>query len=470
MTAQAVRAALQAGQFSAQVYGEALLARCAAFGTLNALAWLEPEAVLRQARDADRARAAGEPVGSLAGLPVVVKDNIDTPGFPTSAGNAWLRSCLPDTAAPVWQALAGQGAILLGKANMHELAAGGTSNNPVFGRVGNPVSPGRIAGGSSGGTAAAIAAGLAPLGLGTDTSGSLRTPASFCGIAALRPTTAGERAYSAQGIVPLVAALDTAGPMARSVADLVLLHGAITARSPSMPPAPEGLRLGVPRSYFWDRLQAPVDQLCRMALGRLQDAGIACIELDLGELAEEAVHWQIELGRAGRLRDLRAFLAQRLPGVDLREFIGAIRSEDVRALYLDSPASAQAEAPILREHLPRLRRRYQHLLDTHCLDAIAYPCVPVAAPLEAQARGRPDDVIELHGQSVALGLALARNARFAAALGAPALVLPAGRSEEGLAIGLELAARLGDDGRLLALGQTVEAVLASHRQKTPKFE
>lgn len=460
LTARAALAALRAGGLSAQAYCEALLARCAALGSLNALTWLDPEAVMRQARAADRARAAGEPSGFLAGLPVVVKDNIDTPGFPTSAGNAWLRSGLPDGAAPVWQALAGQGAILLAKANMHELAAGGTSHNPVFGRVGNPISPGRIAGGSSGGTAAAIAAGLAPVGLGTDTSGSLHTPASFCGIAALRPTTASARAYSAQGIVPLVAALDTAGPMARDAADLALLHGAIAARPP-VPPKPAGLRLGVPRRYFWDGLQSPVERVCGAALRSLQDAGIECIELDMGDLAVEAVRWQIELGRAGRLRDLRVFLAQRLPGVDPRDFIHAIRSEDVRAIYLDSPADARGEAPILHEHLPRLRQLYRHLMDAHHLDAVAYPCVPVVAPPVEQARGLPGDVIELHGQSVALGMALARNARFAAALGVPALVLPAGRSGEGLAVGLELAARPGDDDRLLALGRTLEAILAA---------
>ena len=179
LSAHAVARAFAAGE-SAEQHCGALLAASQAQPDLCAWTWQDADAVLAQARAADLARARNEPLGLLAGVPIAVKDNIDTLGVATSAGNALLRANLPMAHATVWANLAAQGAILLGKTNMHELAAGATSRNPLYGNVVNPMCPDRIAGGSSGGTAAVVAAGLAPAGLGTDTSGSIRTPASAC--------------------------------------------------------------------------------------------------------------------------------------------------------------------------------------------------------------------------------------------------------------------------------------------------
>ncbi|VTU23791.1 Mandelamide hydrolase [Variovorax sp. PBL-H6] len=439
------------------------LERCETHRNLNAMTWQAAPALLEQARKLDRALAAGEAAGRLAGLPVVVKDNIDTPGFPTSAGNAWLRCDLPPGPAPVWRALEQAGALLLGKANMHELAAGATSNNPVFGRVRNPRAIDRIPGGSSGGTAAAIAAGLAPAGLGTDTSGSLRTPAAFCGIAALRPSIGPARAYSLEGIVPLVAAFDTAGPMARSVDDLILLHEVISGKKVGPPPDAGALRIGVPRGGLWEALAPAVDAVCAAALERFRAAGVALVEFDAGALVSEAVHCQVALGSLRRRRELRAWLAARGHEIPFDAFVDAIRSRDVRAIHVADADSdhdrAAGQAVALTRYLAVLGRRWLALMDCHALDAIAYPTTPVTAPSASEARGEPDDSIVHLGARVPLGAIVSRNARFAAALGLPALALPAGYSPDGLPVGIELAARRGDDEALLALGLQMSLAL-----------
>jgi indoleacetamide hydrolase len=196
-----------------------LLRICKASGDLNALTWMSEEKLLESARRSDLARTRGEALGPLAGIPVVVKDNIDTIGFPTSAATSSLKDNHPTGNAPIVDALEARGAYVFAKANMHELAGGGMSSNPVFGPVRNPYDRARVAGGSSGGTAAAIAARMAPIGLGTDTAGSVRIPSAFCGTVGLRPTSVGGKRYSSDGIVPLALDLDTAGPMARCVAE-----------------------------------------------------------------------------------------------------------------------------------------------------------------------------------------------------------------------------------------------------------
>ena len=184
-------------------------------------------------------------MGALHGLPILIKANIATANVPTSAGTPALRDYRPASDAPVVARLFSAGAILLGKTNMHELAYGITSNNGAFGAVHNPYNPALIPGGSSGGNGAAIAARMCPAGLGTDTGGSVRIPAALCGIVGLRPTVG---RYSGAGIVPLSRTMDTAGPMARSVEDLVLLDSVITGQNaPVQPAALRGLRLGAAR-------------------------------------------------------------------------------------------------------------------------------------------------------------------------------------------------------------------------------
>ena len=223
--------AIRRGDISAEALAAALLKRAESLAALNAFTALEPARALEAARAADRARSAGAPLGPLHGVPIALKDNIDTADLPTSAGTPLLRDHRPRRNAAVAQALFGAGAILFGKAGMHELAFGITSNNAAFGAIRNPYDHSRIPGGSSGGSGAAVGARILPASIGSDTGGSVRIPAAFCGVFGFRPTL---QRWSQAGIVPIAATRDTAGPLARCVADLALLDAVVTGVAPQL--------------------------------------------------------------------------------------------------------------------------------------------------------------------------------------------------------------------------------------------
>lgn len=226
-------AAIRAGDISAQSLVDALLDRCTRAASLNAFISLDPDAVRNAARSADQQRQRGERLGPLHGVPIALKDNFDTADFTTTAGTPALAAHRPTRNAAVVQRLLDAGALILGKANMQELAFGPTSNNAAFGPVRNPYDRSRIPGGSSGGTAALVAARLAPAGLGTDTGGSVRVPASLSGVVGFRPTTL---RWPQDGIVPISHTRDTAAPIARCVADCALLDGIVTGGPTSLTP------------------------------------------------------------------------------------------------------------------------------------------------------------------------------------------------------------------------------------------
>lgn len=276
-------AAIRAGDISAQSLVDALLDRCTRAASLNAFISLDPDAVRAAARSADQQRQRGERLGPLHGVPIALKDNFDTADFTTTAGTPALAAHRPTRNAAVVQRLLDAGALILGKANMQELAFGPTSNNAAFGPVRNPYDRSRIPGGSSGGTAALVAARLAPAGLGTDTGGSVRVPASLSGVVGFRPTTL---RWPQDGIVPISHTRDTAAPIARCVADCALLDGIVTGGPTSLAPINlEGLRLGVPRGHFWDDLDAEVEAILADALARLAAAGVVLVEGDMVDVA-----------------------------------------------------------------------------------------------------------------------------------------------------------------------------------------
>jgi len=271
------------GALSAERYAAALLERCAAQRALNAFITLEPERVLAAARACDARRRDGRPTGALHGLPIAVKDSINTADYPTTSGTAALRRFRPPGDAAVVAALRAAGAIVLGKTNLHELSFGWTSNNEVFGPVRNPYGRGCIAGGSSGGSAAAVAARLTPLGLAEDTEGSIRVPAALCGIAGFRPTTG---RYPNAGAAPISPQFDQVGPLARRVADLQLFDAALTGEATPAPPAAlAGVRLAVVRDYWFESLHPEVERVAGAALVRLAAAGVELLEAPLPGLA-----------------------------------------------------------------------------------------------------------------------------------------------------------------------------------------
>src|SRR5579859_4400198 len=269
-------ARMSQGALTSERYAQALLARCQSAHALNAFITLDPARVLEAARARDRERHAGAKPGLLFGLPIPVKDSVNTRDYPTSGGTPALRGFRPKEDAPVVAALRAAGAIVLGKTNLHELSFGWTSNNLAFGAVHNPYGPTRIPGGSSGGTGAAIAARMAPLGVAEDTEGSIRVPAALCGIQGFRPTTG---RYSTQGCVPISPLFDQVGPHARNVADLALFDSVVANDWQKLGAAPlAGLRLGVVRDYWFTDLDPEVERLTELALARLKEAGVQVID------------------------------------------------------------------------------------------------------------------------------------------------------------------------------------------------
>ncbi len=388
--------ALCNGEQTAEALAEALLARCAA-SPLNAFISLEADHLRAAARAADQRRRRGERLGPLHGVPLALKDNINTADFPTTAGTPALAAHRPKRNAPIVQRLLDAGAIVFGKTNLQELAYGPTNNNAAFGPARNPYDPTRIPGGSSGGSAAAVAARLAPAALGTDTGGSIRVPAALCGITSMRPTTL---RWPQAGIVPLSHTRDTAGPMARHVADCVLLDGVITGGPTEVTPVPlKGLRLGVPRGYFWEHLDAELATLLEAALARLREAGVVLVEGDVADVAalDAAAGFPILLYET--VIELERYLAEHDTGLDFVSLMAQVKSPSVKqALARLRGADAVSEATYreaLTKHRPALQETYRRYFRERGVAAMVFPTTPLPA-----AKIGEDDEVMLNGAPV----------------------------------------------------------------------
>ena len=448
--------ALAAGALTAEAHVEALLARCLLWQDLNAFASLDPARSRAAARDSDRRRAAGSVAGPLEGLPVLIKDNIDVAGWVTTAGTAALRNHRPGRTAGVAARLLAAGAYVLGKNTMHELAHGITSNNAYSGAVRNPYDTRMIPGGSSGGTAAALAARLGPVGLGTDTGGSVRIPAALCGVAGFRPSTG---RYPTDGIVPISHTRDTPGVMARAVADIELIDRVIApAPAPAAPATLAGCRLGVPRSLFYESLDTELARLVEQALAQLQAAGAVLVEADVTGL--EALNAPV----AGVIsdyefpRDLAAYLASSGSGIALEAVIDALASPDLRQTFAREVRGPAAPSDAAYRHaidvgLPAIQAACRAYFTEHALEAMVFPTTPLpASPIGADAE------VELGGRKVSTFRTYLRNARPATTAGMPGLSLPIGCTAAGLPVGIEFDGPAHSDRRLLALGAAAERV------------
>ncbi len=458
-TAAEAVAGISRGDFSAEEYARALLERCAEAASLNAFITLEPEKVMAAARQRDQERRSGTRHGPLLGLPVPIKDSISTRDYPTTAGTQGLRGFRPCTDAAVVKRLRDAGAIVLGKTNLHELSYGWTSHNEVFGPVRNPYDPQRIAGGSSGGTAATVAAGMSPLGVGEDTNGSIRIPAALCGVCGLRPTTG---RYPNEGCVPLTPLFDQVGPMARTVADLALFDSVMTDDPrPILPQSLRGVRLGVIREYYYSDLDREIDAATSVALARLRREGVVLVELQFPELA--AVHAQLTYPVIAH--DAPAAIAQYLrdygAGVSFEQLI-AQASPEIRAGFQAVMAggvdfvSDVRYSLVVQQEIPALRRRFQEHFSRSSLSGLIFPATRVP-PLPV---GRDAEVL-IGDRKISTFTALARNITPTGTVGLPGLVLPAGLTQSGLPVGIELDAPAGADRALLAIGMAVARVLGS---------
>ncbi|HEX2029989.1 MAG TPA: amidase [Actinomycetota bacterium] len=409
----------------------------------NAFSQLHPEGAIAEAAARAEDVARGRPMGPLHGVPVAVKDLFDVAGWETTGCCAAYRGRLAERDADAVAALRRAGAVILGKTNQHELAAGGTNLVSACGATANPWDRARMTGGSSGGSAAAVAARVVPLALGTDTGGSLRIPASLCGTVALKPT---HGALSLRGVMPLAPSMDTVGPMTTSALDAALAFSALGGRPAAADDEASAAAAGgvvVPDGTF----VAPVDPQVRAAVeaaGRaLAEAGARVVRAR-GDLRYDPEDWERLAWPAlyeahGQLLDRPEPL-----GGPTRRFL-----EYGRALRPEERLGAERRAVALRDAFLRL------LGDA---DAILAPATPVAAPSSHERRVRLEDGTVLDAIRGGVSL-LTRPVNMA---GLPALSLPAGFTAEGLPVGIQLIGRAGGEGALLRLGVAYQRVTDHH--------
>lgn len=460
LTAAEAAQQICAGTLSSEALTRAYIERAKSRPELNAFITLDEQGALAAARAADRAVAAGAHCGLLQGVPVVVKDNMNVAGLPTTGGTPALKRFVPRLYAPVTWRLKKQGAVVLGKTNMHELAFGISGYNLAYKTgpepgVRNAYDSTRIAGGSSSGTGAAIGARLAPAGLGTDTGGSVRIPCAVNGCTALRPTVG---RYPQAGIVPISHTRDTAGPMALSVTDLVLMDRAIGGGGAVRPAALGKVRLGVAK-VFYQNLDADTQAAMDSALEKMKQAGVTLVEVDLPKLFElnGAVGFPVALYEA--YDDMVRFLARNRTGVTIVELAEQIASPDVKGTYqglvlprkLPGPKNTVVDAKpaydaAIHKGRPALIRYYNDAFRKHRIDALVFPTVPQVA-----IASNPDS------SSLKNFLLFIQNTDPGSNAGLPGLTLPVALGATSkLPVGIELDGPAHSDRRLLAIGLALE--------------
>ena len=441
----------------ARARAEACLAAIARLdGTLRAFITPMPDAARVQASLADAAAREGRSLGPLHGMVVALKDCIDVAGVRGTAGSRFFADRVSPADATVVARLRAAGATIVGTANLHEFCFGGTTQNAHWGACRNPWDTTRIPGGSSGGSAVAVASGMAEAALGTDTGGSIRGPCSITGVTGLRPSVG---AVPCTGIFPVSPPLDTCGPMARSAADVALVFSAIAGHDPADPfsearEPPEamrrlsagvaGLRVGIPRNHYFDGAPAAIAQAALDAARVLERLG-ARLEDIVVQGAEDAPAnvQRIIFADASALH--RGRLASD-PGL----FDPLVRERLRPGLAL--PATELADALRWRERFIHSTRR---MLATD-VDLVLSPMVATEVPRADDARG-----------IVAVSAAIMRNAWGWAAAGVPALALPCGFSPDGMPIGLQLAAGHWRDDVVLRAGHAYQRCTDWHMRLPP---
>lgn len=451
LNARQTAAAIRTKKISAAAYAKAFITQAEKWQSLNAFITFSPEQLLKDARHVDERLARGEKLGPLAGLPIIVKDCIDTVSYPTTSGTPALKHYQPGQNAPALQRLLDAGAIIAGKANMHELAYGTTSNNGYTGAVHNPYDQDMISGGSSGGPAAAIAAGIGIVGLGTDTGGSIRIPASLCGVVGFRPT---HSRWPSAGMMPAVHTRDVIGPLGKSVSDVCLLDSVVTGGPLAKASMLSGVRLGVPRTSCWTDLDPEVETIARRALDKLRKAGVELVDVDLSEIVALDNEYGFTIVYFETPIDMSAYLIAGDAGLTYDELLAPIVSPQV---IKDIPHTFSVPADAYKTALEaraRMQSLYSALWTKHRIDALVFPTSPApAGPIDHA------DTIELNGRKIPAFPGYIRNTSPASVAGIPGLSLPAGLTSSGLPVGLEIDGPAWRDNELLALGLATEKVL-----------
>jgi indoleacetamide hydrolase len=485
LTATQALAAYKAGSLTATAYVTNLINRAKSLSDLNAMISLDEAGALAAAKQVDADRAAGKTMGALAGLPIVVKDNINTKGMKTTGGTSSLRNFTPAKNAPSVQKLLDAGAIILGKSNLHEWAFGITTTNFTLGidpitkeatRPGkNPYDTSRIPGGSSGGTAIAVAARFAPAGLGTDTGGSTRVPASFCGIAGFRPSVGdgvgkGRRYLdTATDALPISTTRDTVGPMGRTVADIALLDAVITGGAVPTAKALKGLKIGIP-SAFWADLDDSVKTVADAAKKKLADAGVVFVDADLtGIMAlNDAISFPIALHEP--VAAIPAYLsANSAPVTTVAQVQAGLASPDVVGAFgaIAGDVFGGAYADVMATKRPALQKLYKDYFAAQGVECVLFPTTLLAAPKIDAATGSSSGKLPYTFGGLAKQTARDTfgtcifHADPCTNAGIPSLSIPAGLTAGGLPVGMEIDGPLGSDSNLLSIGMGIEAVWGS---------
>ncbi len=435
---------------------DAVVQRAEAAVDLNIFIWLNQADIDRQIDQLAERMAQESPADlPLKGIAYVVKDNIDTNFMPTSGGTVALRGKTPPHSAPAVTKLQEAGAILIGKTNLHELAFGITSNNAVFGPVRNPTNLEYIAGGSSGGTAAAIAAGIVDIGLGTDTGGSLRIPAALSGVYGFRPTVG---RYGTGNVIPLSSTRDTVGLMSGNMDIMLRFDEVLTGQGDLPIREASQLRIGVPNHYFHEDLHPDVEAALNRTMATLEKAGVTIIradmDADIGKLSA-AVGFPMVIYEV--VRAMPAYLRTRGQS-DFAEVKKAVLSPDVKAvLEAATGAHAVSEAAYkeaMQVYWPQLKAAYQNYFSAHQLDAMLVATTPLPAVKIGE-----DVTTMLNGRGVPTFQTFIRNTDPTSNVLYPALTVPVGKSGDGLPIGLELVGQPGMDRRLLSAAKLVVDLL-----------
>ncbi|MHA4848089.1 amidase family protein [Rhodococcus sp. MSC1_016] len=451
LTIVETRSLLTAGLLDAEHYAASLRHRTAEVAEFNTMTTTLPTPSIPDRH---------EQSGPLLGIPMVVKDSIDVAGTESTAGTPGLVGNIATEDAEIVQRLVAAGAHISGKNVMHELALGATSNNAFHGPVHNPWNFSLTAGGSSGGTAAAIALGIAPAGIGTDTGGSVRIPAALCGVIGFRPSVG---RYPAEGIVSLSHSRDTSGPIARSIDDILLLDS-ILAQRPAITvrDTAGGLRIGLTPAHGED-LDPDVKTAYERVRNTLAAAGVTFVDVNIDDIINRTATIAASIVWGEAADGLSGYLRSRgLPGIET--VVAAISSPDVRRVVADGLATTTAHT--YRQNLAivgDLRRELANRMSSADLDAFMFPTTPVVAPPLGQ-----DDTIELNGRRVPTFSTIIRHGDLGGTLGLPGISIPVGLgTTTALPVGIEFSSAAGTDEHLLAsVASLAPHIIDIHRPST----
>jgi Asp-tRNA(Asn)/Glu-tRNA(Gln) amidotransferase A subunit family amidase len=449
-------AALGAGRCTSSQYVKALLDRIVTFGpTLNAIVHLNRLA-LNEAERLDKLRAEGKILGPLHGIPLLVKDNINVAGMPTTACTPALRNNIPSKSSAAIKILQDAGAIILGKTNLSELACSFSTNNTSWaGPCHNPYKLDHSSGGSSGGSAAAVAASFVPAAIMSDTLGSVICPSHACGIYGFRPTTG---RYSTSGVLPLLGAFDTLGSGARCVSDLQLLDGLLSGDATEFRVDVRGLRIAAPHKFLYEGLARDVAEAMAQSLAKLEAAGVHLVTVDLPCDVRGNFGLALSLGPEAFEKDIDAYLAAEtadsnnpLAGEQLnfRGLLAAISNPVTKRICeheADPTAEELAALPGLKQRRADQNELFRKWFADNRLDGAFFPACSQTAPLLSN--GDMADIALYRGR---LGIASVNSL--------PALNLPVGIGKDGLPMGAELLGAPGSDRRTLEIARHFEAII-----------